>query len=106
MDCERVPPGSTTTRYDALVDAAGGSINIYIARRYFNLTPDQWNGLPWWETRALIEGLRAEGVLKDPNKNDDDNGPITEPGRKPGPVIDMTGPLPGPIKGFTTRRAG
>ena len=35
----------------------------YAAARYFSMTPDQWDALPWFQTRALIEGLVNEGEV-------------------------------------------
>lgn len=28
-----------------------------MARRYFQMSPDQWFSLPWWEAEILLDGL-------------------------------------------------
>lgn len=35
---------------------------MYVARRYFRLTPVEWDGTPWWVQRAYLEGLVEDGV--------------------------------------------
>lgn len=103
MDRRGTPPGRSEARYEELTGGPEGRLTLYLARRYFNLSKTEWDDLPWWETRALIEGLHAEGILKKPGENDDPAEPVPT---GTAPVVDLTGPLPAPIKGFTTRRAG
>lgn len=35
-----------------------------MARRHLNLTPAQWDGLPWWEQQAYLEGYEWEGLIE------------------------------------------
>lgn len=96
----RDPPKSDNPRYKALID--GKATTYYIARRYFQLLPDEWDKLPWHITVAYIQGLEDQGVFKS-------SGASTNPGNPgPGPKsvsVDYTDAIPLP-KGFKTRRAG
>jgi hypothetical protein len=97
---ERDPPKKDNPRYEALT---GGNANsYYIARRYFNLSPEEWNDLPWWLSVAYLEGLADQGILKgDKNRSNPGNpGPGTGQA-----TVDYSDAVPLP-KGFQTRRAG
>jgi hypothetical protein len=39
-------------------------MELYLARRYFGMSMEEWEALPWWQPRALREGLENEGILK------------------------------------------
>lgn len=75
---------------------------MYIARRYFQMSIEEWDQSPWWYTASLIEGLKADGTLSD---GSDPDGPAPQPTRGGTQTVDLSGsaPLPG---GFQTRRVG
>jgi hypothetical protein len=79
----------------------------YLARRYFNLSPQDWHSLPWWETEVLLEGLRAQKIIGGGEDADTESPPSVPQGNvshKEGPVVDLTG---GAVpSGFQTRRVG
>lgn len=92
-------PGS---RYEALTGGVG--TQWYLARRYFNMTPEEWDNSPWYVTACYIQGLEDQGILGDSNSK-------TPPEKAPGKpsqqaVVDYASGMPLP-PGFThTRRAG
>lgn len=96
------PPKKDNPRYRSLTGESATS--YYLARRYFQLNPAEWDDLPWWQTTCYLEGLKAEGVLKDPD------APNSKPAAgNPGhtaskPVNYAEDPLL--PRGFKTRRAG
>ena len=36
----------------------------YLARRYLSMTPEEWDGLPWWQQRLYVEGYEQEGLVE------------------------------------------
>jgi len=99
-----VPPGTAGSRYEALSGGADRRSVLYLARRYFNLSPAEWDATPWWESHLLIEGLQDQGVIgggEDRQQHDQaESGTL---GPKP---IDLTSAPLESIGGFQTRRAG
>ena len=35
-----------------------------MARRYLGLSPQAWDGLPWWEQRLYLEGYEWEELIE------------------------------------------
>jgi hypothetical protein len=76
----------------------------YLAARYFQMNPKQWDQSPWWYTALLMDGLMAEGILKDPNSDEQPQPTGTTAGNAKSRSIDLSG---GQIPdGFSTRRVG
>lgn len=88
-----VPPGSTNRHYEAVAGDRDQRLQFYLAQRYFNKSPEEWQRLPWWQTQLYIEGLREEGIIKSPE------------GGGASSIIDPTVDAPLP-QGFQTRRVG
>lgn len=74
---------------------------MYLARRYFGLSPDEWDDLPWWEAELLLEGLRDQEILGDgKEKSPPSNGPGSAK------AIDLTQADLSAVGGVQIRRAG
>src|SRR6266536_694566 len=56
-------PGSIEVRYEGLSGGPQNRLELYIARRYFNMGPQEWEETPWWLQRVYMEGLKQEGIL-------------------------------------------
>src|SRR5215471_3155774 len=59
-------PGSRTRRWNSGSEIAAyrqRRIELFIARRYFQLSPDEWDALPWDIHRAYLDGLQEDGTL-------------------------------------------
>ena len=94
------PPKKDNPRYEALTRGSGHQ--YYLAARYFNKTPEQWDAQPWWLSVCYLDGLEAQGVIgdKEHRQSPNESGPGTTLN------TDMTGDLEGLAPGFKTRRAG
>lgn len=76
-------------------------MTYYLARRYFNLSVQDWKDLPWWEGQLLMEGLENQKIIG----GEQEKAP--QPGQpKPSPTLDLTQARLDSIGGFSTRRAG
>ncbi len=53
-------PGSRCRRYDALSGDPSRRLTYYLARRFLNIGPAEWDRLPWWEQAIYQEGLQNE----------------------------------------------
>ena len=95
------PPKKGNPRIEVLTRGHGST--YYLARRYFNLSPSEWDALPWWESVILIQGLQEQGVIQDPDAPPKEAGAgSSNPGTPP--LVDYAeGLVP---TGFKTRRAG
>lgn len=100
MAHERDSPKKGSPRWEALT--RGQANTYYIARRYFQLSPEEWDELPIWLSIAYIEGLQDQGILKGGEGRSNPSSPGTGSGKAPVDYADAV-PLP---KGFKTRRAG
>lgn len=105
MDDRRDSPKSDNPRFSALTKGHGDE--WYLARRYFQMSRDEWGDLPWYESTALMEGLRKHGVLGKAEQEQaiENAPPAAAPGNRKPPPVDLTGPGLIP-PGFTTRLAG
>jgi len=75
---------------------------FYLAKRYFNSSPEEWDAMPWWLTTTYLNGLTEQGVIGDGNEKSPNKG-SNSPGQA-GPLVDYaSGAFP---PGFKTRRAG
>lgn len=36
----------------------------YLARRYLQMAPQEWDRLPWYEQRMYLEGFAEEGLVE------------------------------------------
>lgn len=104
MDHGGNPAKNDNHRYAALT---GGKATVYyLARRYFNLTPEGWDDLPWYTAVAYIDGLKAQGVLDGEGSSEPSVEVDARTARAPrATAIDLSGmdPLP---RNIQTRRAG
>lgn len=94
------PPKKDNPRWQALT--RGQANTYYLARRYFQLSPEEWDELPWWLSISYIEGLVDQGILKGDGSRSTPNNPGPGTGSANVDYADSV-PLP---KGFKTRRAG
>lgn len=77
-------------------------MQVYLARRYFQMDRQQWFELPWYEAQVLLDGLRAEGILGG-EKQEASSTP--EP-KASGDSIDIANADLSELGFLTTRRAG
>ena len=96
------PPGRFNPRYEVVSGGQSHRTEIYIARRYFNLSAQEWGDLPWWEVHALVEGLENEGVLKGSGPQGKTQSSATP---TQGGGMDLT-KTDGAFKGLSHRTAG
>lgn len=58
---------------------------VYLARRHLNLSPQQWDDLPWHEAKMYIDGFKEDGILQG------GKGSNGQPGASAGPPrMDLT----------------
>jgi hypothetical protein len=74
----------------------------YVAGRYYNKTPDEWDALPWWVTTCYMEGLREQGMFGEGNQASSGRSAPGAPINTDLADDDLSGLPPG----FQTRRAG
>lgn len=79
-------PDKLDERYEAI--PAERRFKLYLAKRYFNMSPEQWDDTPWWLQATYIEGLRAEGVIR--NGDDDEESYDESPGKNPRDIGELT----------------
>lgn len=96
-------PKKGNPRYEELTGGQGTT--YYLARRYFQLSPAEWDELPWWQSTCYLEGLEAEGVIGDKNNKTSHTPKAGQPGK---PAVGSVDYAEDPFlpRGFTTRRAG
>lgn len=66
VDGSVLAPGSLDARYEELSGGREHALEIYLAARYFQLSPKEWDDLPWWVRRTYIEGLEEEQIIGSP----------------------------------------
>lgn len=93
------PAKKDNPRYEQLT--GGFETQYYVAGRYFRLSPDEWNALPWWVTTTYMEGLKQEGIFGKDAANEA-RAPVSGTPLN----TDLTGDLGTLPPGFKTRRAG
>jgi hypothetical protein len=47
-------------RYEALAGSREERLTYYLVRRYLHFSIDEWDRLPWWQTKLYIERLSEE----------------------------------------------
>lgn len=96
------PPKKDNPRWSEL--AGDNPTEYYLARRYFQLSPAEWDAQPWWLSVLYRQGLIDQGVLDDGSGKNPRERPDKTGAQSP-PSVDFAEDkfLP---KGFTTRRAG
>lgn len=51
-------PGSLRRRYEAVTPERRRT--LYAVRRHLGYGPEEWDGLPWWQQRLMLDGLNEE----------------------------------------------
>lgn len=105
MAGDPVLPGSGDPRYERLTGGADKRTEIYLARRYFGMSREEWGSLPWWETATLLqelmEDLKAQaGGSQDQQKSPQ---PTPQPSQRD---TDLATLGLGSVGGFSTRVVG
>lgn len=59
-----VQPGKRGSRYEQVSGGLGQRRIYYLARRKLQLSPEEWDALPWWQERMYVEGFGEEEFVE------------------------------------------
>jgi len=91
---EGAPPGSRWRRYYEAATSLGQTrLVYYLARRFLRLSPEEWDGLPWYERYVYLDGFTQEGLL-----NFGDNNVAMPNAPAPPPAVERSAKLGLPMR--------